>query len=184
MCIEFLQMLGLRRPALTAGGGTQVAMADNASRCLNMIVSSTTDGEAELDKAVAPNVTIRKLAPAVTGFPAWSRQESYVNTDADRDRGHADYVVPSGADNSTPRILYCHGGGYEWYSPQDIYRPHTSRLAADTGMPVLCFDYRLIPEFRHPAHSDGWRPTARQAQAGPRRSSLRATLPAAVSPSR
>ncbi|CAK0790334.1 unnamed protein product, partial [Prorocentrum cordatum] len=41
--------------------------------------------------------------------------------------------------------------GYEWYSPQDVYRPVTSRLAAVTGMPVLCFDYRKAPEHRHPA---------------------------------
>jgi len=60
-------------------------------------------------------------------------------------------VVPTGCTNASPRILYCHGGGYEYYSPQDVYRPCTSRLAAVSGMPLFCFDYRLSPEFKHPA---------------------------------
>jgi len=159
MCLglDLLGWLGLaprqERARLLAGGGAAqgAAAADNAARCLQRIRASTTDGEAELDQAISPDVIIRKLPPSETGFTAWSRQEDYANSDADRDRGHADYVVPRGVGDDAPRILYCHGGGYEYYSPQDIYRPHTSRLAADTGMPVFCFDYRLIPEFRHPA---------------------------------
>jgi len=59
--------------------------------------------------------------------------------------------IPAGCTNASPRILYCHGGGYEFYSPQDVYRPCTSRLSAVAGMPLLCFDYRLAPEYRHPS---------------------------------
>lgn len=44
--------------------------------------------------------------------------EDYVYSQADLRRGFADWVVPDGATHLTPRILYCHGGGYEWYSPQ------------------------------------------------------------------
>jgi len=83
--------------------------------------------------------------------------------------GHADWAVPDGTDNSAARILYLHGGGYEHYSPQDVYRPATSRLAAAAGMPLLAIDYRLIPEFKHPAQLDdayqafGW-----LAENGPR----------------
>eukprot|EP00449_Zooxanthella_nutricula_P000844 CAMPEP_0198505464 /NCGR_PEP_ID=MMETSP1462-20131121/11035_1 /TAXON_ID=1333877 /ORGANISM="Brandtodinium nutriculum, Strain RCC3387" /LENGTH=263 /DNA_ID=CAMNT_0044234641 /DNA_START=23 /DNA_END=810 /DNA_ORIENTATION=- len=122
---------------------------DNIDRC-RLVVES--DGG--LDKTIPPKITITEVPPSVTGFPAWTRQESHRENGTDPHRGHADWVVPDGADNTTPRILYCHGGGYELYSPQDIYRPATSRLAAVSGMPVLAFDYRLAPEFRHPAQLD------------------------------
>lgn len=47
-------------------------------------------------------------------------------------------------------ILYCHGGGYSTGSC--IYaRTLTTKLAASTSMDVLCFDYRLAPEFPYPA---------------------------------
>jgi len=124
---------------------------DNVAKCVAKIVASPTYGQEELDQTIAPSVKITSVPPEVTGFPAWSRQDDYVESDADRDRGHADWVVPEGTDNDTPRILYCHGGGYEYYSPQDVYRPATSRLAAAAGMPLLAFDYRLVPEYKHPA---------------------------------
>ena len=47
-------------------------------------------------------------------------------------------------------ILHCHGGGYSTGS--SLYaRSLTSKLAASTNMEVLCFDYRLAPEFPYPA---------------------------------
>jgi acetyl esterase/lipase len=50
-------------------------------------------------------------------------------------------------------ILYLHGGGYVLCSPQ-THRPITSRLALDTGMPVLVPHYRLAPEHPFPAALD------------------------------
>jgi acetyl esterase/lipase len=47
-------------------------------------------------------------------------------------------------------ILYLHGGGYVLCSPQ-THRPITSRLALDTGVPVLVPHYRLAPEHPFPA---------------------------------
>lgn len=130
----------------------KLRVADNVAVCIAKIIASETGGEELLDRTIAPGVTITKLPPSVTGFPAWRRQEEYIqNPEVDLHRGHADWVVPESADNRTPRILYCHGGGYEYYSPQDVYRPATSRLAAAASMPLLAFDYRLAPEFRHPA---------------------------------
>ena len=39
-----------------------------------------------------------------------------------------------------------------WYSGVDeFYRPLTSRIAAQTGMPVFSLDYRIAPEFKAPA---------------------------------
>lgn len=47
-------------------------------------------------------------------------------------------------------ILYCHGGGYSTGSK--VYaRTLTTKLAESTSMDVLCFDYRLAPEFPYPA---------------------------------
>jgi acetyl esterase/lipase len=47
-------------------------------------------------------------------------------------------------------ILYLHGGGYVVCSPR-THRPITSRLALDTGLPVLVPRYRLAPEHPFPA---------------------------------
>eukprot|EP01059_Diplonema_ambulator_P030277 TRINITY_DN5113_c0_g1_i1.p1 TRINITY_DN5113_c0_g1~~TRINITY_DN5113_c0_g1_i1.p1 ORF type:complete len:294 (+),score=83.75 TRINITY_DN5113_c0_g1_i1:36-884(+) len=49
------------------------------------------------------------------------------------------------------RILFLHGGGYSSYSPSDLYRALTTRIAALTGLPVLAIDYRLVPEHPFPA---------------------------------
>ena len=46
--------------------------------------------------------------------------------------------------------LYCHGGGYFTGSMQ-YARVLTNKLAQSTSMDVLCFDYRLAPEFPYPA---------------------------------
>lgn len=47
-------------------------------------------------------------------------------------------------------VLYFHGGGYVVCSPR-THRPITSRLAVDTGLPVLAPRYRLAPEHPFPA---------------------------------
>jgi epsilon-lactone hydrolase len=53
----------------------------------------------------------------------------------------------------TGAILYLHGGGYAFCSPR-THRMITSRLAADTGLPVLVPRYRLAPEHPFPAAFD------------------------------
>ncbi|TDD82119.1 alpha/beta hydrolase [Actinomadura rubrisoli] len=50
----------------------------------------------------------------------------------------------------TGAVLYLHGGGYVVCSPR-THRPITSRLALDTGLPVLVPRYRLAPEHPFPA---------------------------------
>ena len=47
-------------------------------------------------------------------------------------------------------ILYCHGGGYSTGSTK-YARTITSKLALNTSMDVLAFDYRLAPENPYPA---------------------------------
>lgn len=47
-------------------------------------------------------------------------------------------------------ILHCHGGGYVTGS-STYARSLTSKLADVANMDVLCFDYRLAPEYAYPA---------------------------------
>lgn len=55
--------------------------------------------------------------------------------------------TPRGAGGA---ILYLHGGGYVVCSPR-THRPITSRLAVETGLPVLAPHYRMAPEHPFPA---------------------------------
>jgi monoterpene epsilon-lactone hydrolase len=50
-------------------------------------------------------------------------------------------------------VLYLHGGAYVFCSPR-THRVLTSRLAVDTGLPVLAPKYRLAPEHPFPAALD------------------------------
>lgn len=50
-------------------------------------------------------------------------------------------------------VLYLHGGAYVFCSPR-THRVLTSRLAIDTGLPVLAPKYRLAPEHPFPAALD------------------------------
>ncbi len=50
-------------------------------------------------------------------------------------------------------VLYFHGGGYFFYSPQ-THRPITFAIATGTGARVFALDYRLAPENRFPAALD------------------------------
>ena len=50
-------------------------------------------------------------------------------------------------------ILHCHGGGYSTGSSM-YARTLTSKLATSTSMDVLCFDYRLAPEYPYPAATE------------------------------
>ncbi|WP_067466907.1 alpha/beta hydrolase [Actinomadura macra] len=61
-----------------------------------------------------------------------------------------EWVVPCAGDAADAAVLYLHGGGYVVCSPR-THRPITSRLALDTGLPVLVPRYRLAPEHPFPA---------------------------------
>jgi epsilon-lactone hydrolase len=50
-------------------------------------------------------------------------------------------------------VLYLHGGAYVFCSPR-THRVLTSRLAVETGLPVLAPKYRLAPEHPFPAALD------------------------------
>lgn len=94
------------------------------------------------DRDVPSDVAVVALSPRTTGFPEFKLKGKV--------RGWAEWLVPKGSDSRAPRILYFHGGGYEHLSPPQV-RPTTAQLASRSGMPVLCIDYRKIPDHPHPA---------------------------------
>lgn len=114
---------------------------EHIAACVKKLTSRTF----EKDRGIPSNVKIQVLPPSSTGFPTYYRRG--------RELGFAEWVVPDGASNQSPRILYFHGGGYEYMNPKQ-FRATTGRLAAGTGMPVLVIDYRKIPEHPHPAQLD------------------------------
>mmetsp|Transcript_22730 Transcript_22730/g.53040 ORF Transcript_22730/g.53040 Transcript_22730/m.53040 type:complete len:508 (+) Transcript_22730:65-1588(+) len=62
------------------------------------------------------------------------------------DRGVAGMAIPEGASCETPRILYIHGGSWEYGSPfSDGYPQLITRLANLTGFVVFAPDYKLAP---------------------------------------
>eukprot|EP00516_Mucochytrium_quahogii_P013684 CAMPEP_0203802416 /NCGR_PEP_ID=MMETSP0100_2-20121128/12069_1 /ASSEMBLY_ACC=CAM_ASM_000210 /TAXON_ID=96639 /ORGANISM=" , Strain NY0313808BC1" /LENGTH=770 /DNA_ID=CAMNT_0050709625 /DNA_START=95 /DNA_END=2407 /DNA_ORIENTATION=+ len=116
--------------------------------CIRRLRTSGDGGEADMDKEIAPGITFRAASNKAT-FKDWTKDGC--------DRGIAEWALSSEQlqdnDCSSGRILFVHGGGYEYYSPSDeFYRPLTSRLAKVTGMPVLSVDYRLAPEHPFPAY--------------------------------
>jgi monoterpene epsilon-lactone hydrolase len=61
-----------------------------------------------------------------------------------------EWLRASGSTAEKGAILYLHGGGYAICSPR-THRMITTRLAAETGLPVFAPDYRLAPEHPFPA---------------------------------
>lgn len=61
-------------------------------------------------------------------------------------RGKDLMAIPEGADCSSPRILYVHGGSWMYGSPNTSgYAQFASRLATATGAVIFMIDYPLIP---------------------------------------
>ncbi|MCO5968081.1 alpha/beta hydrolase [Actinoallomurus soli] len=61
-----------------------------------------------------------------------------------------EWLRPPGGDASRGAVLYLHGGAYAICSPR-THRVITTRLAMETGMPVLAPRYRQAPEHPFPA---------------------------------
>ena len=61
-----------------------------------------------------------------------------------------EWLRPPGSTATDGAVLYLHGGAYAICSPK-THRVITTRLAIDTGLPVLALDYRLAPEHPFPA---------------------------------
>ena len=83
----------------------------------------------------------RKLLSRITGFRAGAVSGDQV--------APAPWLTP----NSGLGVLYLHGGGYFFCSPQ-THRPMTLGLATQLKAPVWAPDYRLAPENPYPAALD------------------------------
>ena len=93
--------------------------------------------------------------PAGVVTEQWSCRESNGCGDCDPahnprqcsdERGYAYLWVPDGANSSTPRILYVHGGSWRTGSPESAsYAPFCAMIAKTAKMPVLALDYTLTP---------------------------------------
>ena len=65
---------------------------------------------------------------------------------------HGEVVAPDGHADA-PRILYLHGGAYEWGSPR-THRHVTATIALSSRHALFVADYRLAPEHPAPAALD------------------------------
>ncbi|MGQ0481719.1 MAG: alpha/beta hydrolase fold domain-containing protein [Pseudonocardia sp.] len=63
-----------------------------------------------------------------------------------------EWLAPKGADPATV-VLYLHGGGYVIGSPR-THRGMVAELVTKLGATAAVLDYRMGPEFRHPAALD------------------------------
>ena len=143
--VTMKEMAALLRSCVDDQGGDPAEDAC-VTECVRRLREAGDGGERHLDKRLASGVRIVPLAPEATGFNAWRREE-----EPNRSGGTAEWLLPEGAEDKAERVLFLHGGGYSWYSPSDVYRPFTTRLAAGSGLAVLAIDYRLAPEFAAPA---------------------------------
>jgi epsilon-lactone hydrolase len=64
-----------------------------------------------------------------------------------------EWVRGPGVTGAHAAVLYLHGSAYAICSAR-THRGLTSRLSADTGLPVFACDYRLAPSHRFPAAAD------------------------------
>ena len=82
------------------------------------------------------------------GLVGHTRELEYKEITMDGMNG--EWILPRRAHDTRRIILHCHGGGYSTGSC--LYaRSLTSKLALGAGRGVLCFDYRLAPEYPAPA---------------------------------
>ena len=103
--------------------------------CIRRLRTSGDGGEADLDQTLDPGARIMEI-------DGWEGED-----------GKPEWVLPvdGKARSGRSRMLFLHGGGYQWYSPSHPYRPLTTRLASCTGLPILAIDYRLCPAHPFPA---------------------------------
>lgn len=68
---------------------------------------------------------------------------------------NGEWVIPHNLapDNEDRAIIYYHGGGFIAGSCE-VYRDLCARLAIESGVKVLCVEYRLAPEYPYPTANE------------------------------
>ena len=95
-----------------------------------------------LDVAKARAATAKPVRP-MKAPPGWRIRPS-----AGGPRG--EWIEPDGGSMPARTLLYFHGGGYFFCSPE-THRPIAVTLGVTAGARVFSCDYRLAPEHRYPA---------------------------------
>jgi len=133
----------LRKARAAPPDAAQLAVT---AECVQRLREAADGGDRDLDKGALAGVAIRTVCTDASKFAAWSKDG--------KPRGGAEWLLPSagaaGAGAEGARVLFLHGGAYQYYSPSEVYRPLSTRLAAACGLPVLSIDYRLAPEHAFP----------------------------------
>jgi cation diffusion facilitator CzcD-associated flavoprotein CzcO/acetyl esterase/lipase len=96
--------------------------------------------------ARAQRAVVGVLAPLMPGVGGPMRRRETIGAI------HAEVLEP-GRPGTVGAILYLHGGAFCLGAPA-THRSITTRLAAESGMPVWVPDYRLAPEHPYPAALD------------------------------
>jgi acetyl esterase/lipase len=111
-------------------------------------------------QTLKPGINVEK-ARALTAKRAWSPRvpngwhlREMVGQDDWPLRGEwIERVDSTQAVDTSPTVLYCHGGGYYFCSPS-THRSLVYGLATRANAPIFSLDYRLAPEHRFPAALD------------------------------
>ena len=94
--------------------------------------------------------------PMIRQFPAKpplqtpNYEEVFIDADSDEDPLRCLIIDPIPDDKHRPALLYYHGGGFIFGSPE-ITLPTAQKLAEDIGCLIILPDYRLAPEHPFPA---------------------------------
>jgi epsilon-lactone hydrolase len=104
----------------------------------------------EFAAGLDPNMGLEEMRASYETFAALTTVPEGVEW-TEVDAGGVPAIWADAAGGATDRVLqYVHGGGYVIGSA-DYYRRLTGHLARAVGCRVLNVDYRLAPEFPHPA---------------------------------
>lgn len=121
-------------------------VARRTLRPLGQVVPPTPAGVAFTRALVAGSL-------AAFGPPPRDTQVTGVDIDTAAGRVRGEWVRGPGAHRRDGCVFYLHGSGYALCSPR-THRGLTSRISAQTGLPVFAVDYRLAPRHPFPAAAE------------------------------
>lgn len=93
--------------------------------------------------------TLRAL-PQADPLSSPPYQEYFVHNEREDFQIRVLVITPERPQSNYPGLLYMHGGGFVFGSPETTL-PTIQKLAADTGRIIVLPQYRLAPEFPFPA---------------------------------
>lgn len=99
-----------------------------------------------LDEQRVPDVARTAIPPGAFVSSSRWRCDGRCWDDKKGDRGEALVWTPPGSNCASPRVLFLHGGSWEYCSPSTCgYSVLASKIASLSGAVVLVIDYPLVP---------------------------------------